>query len=550
MGADDSGHRAMLGTVIYYITAPIRLFGRSRAFRWTLAGALVIGLFFGATLWTLDTFFPAAMPPQNRPALAALPPLPAATGQSTIVAPVAVALPAIRAALDDAAPREFAGKKDNALTQLLGEADMGVQVTRGPMQVAGQADALTITTPLNGAVHLTGTVGTTAGKVAGGLGREIGNLFGKQVGQTVGDLAGKPFDQKTEFRGNVVVTSRPVLAANWRVEPNLKGSLTFGESNINIAGIKLNLGNELKSLIDPLVNEQIARLQTRLRNDPVIERTVRREWEKMCRSLPLGGGKTGLPALWLEMKPVKAFAAQPKIDTRNVTLTIGVQAQTRVGPSQTTPQCPFPAQLDLLPRAEQGRLVIGVPIDVPFTEVNKLINAQLKGQVFGKEAGSAAEVEVRKATVAASGDRLLISLLVKAVEKKSWFGFAAEGTVHIWGKPALDAQKQILRLTDLSVAVESEAAYGLLGAAARAAIPYVQDALAESAVIDLKPFTADARSKIDAALGDFREVAPGVRAESAIDELRLVGIAFDSKTLRIITEATGRASVAVTELPH
>jgi hypothetical protein len=540
----------MLGTAIYYLTAPIRLFGRSRAVRWTLAGLFVLGGCFGATLWTLDTFFPAATTPKNRPALAALPALPPASRASTIVAPVAVAIPAIRTALDNAAPREFAGKNDNVLTQLLGKADMGVEVKRGPMQVTGQPDTLTITTPLNGAVHLTGQVGTVAGKTVSGLGRSIGSLLGDKVGQTVGDLAGKPFDQKTEFRGNVLVTSRPTLTPAWRIEPNLTGSVSFNESSLNIAGVKLNLGNELKGFIDPVVNEQLSRLQARLRNDPMIENSARREWEKMCRSIPLGGGKTGLPALWLEMKPVKAFAGQPRIDNRNVTLTIGVQAETRIGPSQTKPQCPFPAQLDILPRAEQGRLAIGVPIDVPFTEVNKLIDAQLKGQVFGKEAGSAAEVEVRKATVAASGDRLLISLLVKAVEKKSWFGFGADATVHIWGKPALDAKKQILRMTDLEVAVESEAAYGLLGAAARAAMPYVKDALTESAVIDLKPFAADARAKIDEALAEFRQVTPGVRADTAVDDLRLVGIAFDSKTLRIITEASGRASVIVSELPR
>jgi hypothetical protein len=122
--------------------------------------------------------------------------------------------------------------------------------------------------------------------------------------------------------------------------------------------------------------------------------------------------------------------------------------------------------------------------------------------------------------------------------------------VHIWGKPALDTDKQILRLTDLEVAVESEAAYGLLGAAARAAMPYVQDALAENAVIDLKPFTADARARIGEALADFRQVTTGVRVDTAVDGLRLVGIAFDSKTLRIITEANGRAAVFVTELPR
>ena len=99
--------------------------------------------------------------------------------------------------------------------------------------------------------------------------------------------------------------------------------------------------------------------------------------------------------------------------------------------------------------------------------------------------------------VGASGDRLLISLDVKAREQKSWFGFGASANIDIWGKPVLDEKHQILRLTDTSLAVESEAAFGLLGAAARAAMPYLQNALAEKAVVDLKPFAADAKKKID-----------------------------------------------------
>jgi hypothetical protein len=186
---------------------------------------------------------------------------------------------------------------------------------------------------------------------------------------------------------------------------------------------------------------------------------------------------------------------------------------------------------------------------MPFTELNKLLEAQFKGKRFPEEKDAPVEVEVRKASVAASGDRLLISLLVKAVERKSWFGFGAEATVHIWGKPVLDQKQQILRLTDLSLAVESEAAFGLLGAAARAAMPYLQDALAQNAVVDLKPFAADAKTKIAAALVEFRQVTPGVRVDSTIDDVRLVGIDFDSKTLRVITEAQGAVRVTVSQLP-
>ena len=121
--------------------------------------------------------------------------------------------------------------------------------------------------------------------------------------------------------------------------------------------------------------------------------------------------------------------------------------------------------------------------------------------------------------------------------------------MHIYGKPVVDEKAQTLRLTDLSVAVESDAAFGLLGAAARAAMPYLQDALAQNAVIDLKPLMAEARTKIAAALADFRQVSPGVTVEAAVTEVRLTGIAFDAKTVRIFTEAAGTAKVTVSELP-
>src|SRR6185436_9752110 len=251
----------------------------------------------------------------------------------------------------------------------------------------------------------------------GGIGGAIGGLIGGgNVGKQIDNLAQKTLDQRTDFRGNVIVTSRPQLTSAWRIEPNLAGRLDFGDAGTNVAGIKVNLGNEIKSVLDPVVSNQIAALQLRLRNDPAIERAAREQWVKMCRSIPLGGGKTGLPQLYLEMRPVRAAAAQPQVDARNVTLTIGVQAETRIVPTQTKPSCPFPAQLELVPPMDNGKLAVGLPIDMPFTELNKLLVVQLKGKRFPDDKTAPVEIEVRGASLAAAGDRLLISLLVKARE--------------------------------------------------------------------------------------------------------------------------------------
>jgi len=230
-----------------------------------------------------------------------------------------------------------------------------------------------------------------------------------------------------------------------------------------------------------------------------------------------------------------------------VNLIMGIEAETRITSSQTKPNCPFPATLAIVPPGP-GQLNIGVPIDMPFVELNKIIEAQFAGKTFPEDGSGSVDVTVKRATLAASGDRLLISLLVNAREKKSFLGFGGEATVHIWGRPALDQAQQTLRLTDIQLAVESEAAFGLLGTAARAAMPYLQKQLADKAAIDLKPFASNAQKRIGAVIADYQKNEEGIRVGAEITSLRLAGIAFDSRTLRVIAEAEGSITVTVTAL--
>ncbi len=541
--------------IIYYLTAPLRLLGRSRGFRLASLAIIVVGVFFAATLWALDRFFPGATPAAQIVAkLEPLPPLQPLTRASYVIAPVAVALAAIQHSLEASTPRTMAGKGGNPVSSILSKADIGMTITRGNMAVNGRAGEMTVLTQLNGSLKITGQLASQAGNLTGGAVGGIAGLLdgalGKDLGKAVGGITGKVLDQNVELRSQVTVRARPSVTANWRLQPNLAAQVAVSDSSAQVAGIRINMASEARPLIERAVNEQVAALENRLRNDPSLERAAREQWTKMCRSIRLGGGTTGLPQLWLEMRPVRAAAAQPQIDARNVTLAVGIQADTRITPKESKPDCPFPATLDLVPPMDNGKLSIGLPIDVPFTELNKLLDVQLKGKRFPEGTDAPVEVEVRSATLAASGDRLLIALKVKAHERKSWFGFGAEASINIWGKPKLDPGTQILSLTDISLAVESEAAFGLLGTAARAAMPYLQQALAEKAVIDLKPFLNDAKAKIGVALNDFRQAKDGVEVEAAINNLRLTGIAFDSTTLRVIAEAEGTARVTVTELPR
>jgi hypothetical protein len=501
--------------------------------------ALMAVAFVGATL-AMQVLWPAAES-GRRPALAEVPPV---SRTSTIMAPTAITLGAIREMLEGAAPRDLSGKRNDIASKLLSNAEIGWTVNRGPLGVFGKPDVIGVSTALTGSLR---AVGQLSNQAAGGLGGAIGGILGKDFGRNVEKLAGRTLDQRTDIRGNAAMIAQPQLTPAWRLEPNLTTQFSVADANITIMGVRLNVSNEVRPLLERQVTEQVAHLQERLRNDPILERTARREWARLCRSFAIGAAGAGLPNLWVELRPKRALAAQPRVDDQAMTLLVGVEAETRIVPKETKPECPFPATLEIVPQAEQGRVNIAVPIDVPFTEVNRLIEAQFAGKTFPDDNSGAYALTVRRASVAASGDRLLISLRVKAAERTSWLGLGAEADVFVWGRPVLDPETQMLRLTDVALELESE---GVMGAALRAAAPYLQAAVAERTTIDLKPFAANARKNIAAAIGEFRGAGDGVRVDASVADLRVVDIAFDATTLRIIAEADGVAKVTVTSLPR
>jgi hypothetical protein len=508
-----------------------------------LLAAAVIAVSFFVSLKAMDWFSPRGA--ILRPTAADLPPLPPAPRSSVILAQLTIPVTAIRDAADRGTPRTFSGKADNPVSQVLQNADIGWTASRGPIGVTGGQDALSLTTALTGKLNVTGSL---ASKATGAVGDAIGGLLGADVGKQIGSINIKAVNANAEIKGNVTVTSRPKLAAAWRVEPNLSGQVNLGDTSLSVAGARVNVPAQIKPLLDKNVADQIAAAGARIRNDTSLERNARIQWAKACRSIPLEGGNASAPALWLELRPTRAVAVQPNVSATAITMTLGIEAETRITPTQTTPNCPFPEKISIVPPT-QPIVAIGIPVDIPFADVDKIVEAQLVGRNFPEDGSASVNVTVKRAQVSASGDRLLISLLVNAKEKTGWFSFGGEATVQIWGRPLLDQANQTLRLTNIELAVESEAAFGLLGAAARAVMPHLQKVLAERTTVDLKPFLGDAQKMIASAISDLQKNEDGVRIAAEITSLNLADVAYDSKTLRIIAEATGTINVTAAGLP-
>jgi len=161
-----------------------------------LLGIAVVAVSFFVSLKTMDWLSPRGT--VGAPVLVELPPLPPAPRNSSIIAPVKIALTAIRDAADRGAPRTFAGKADNPVSQILQNADIGWTASRGPITATGAQDVLSLATPLTGTLNVTGSLSS---KATGAVGNALGSLLGGNVAKQIGSVNIKALNASAEIKG-------------------------------------------------------------------------------------------------------------------------------------------------------------------------------------------------------------------------------------------------------------------------------------------------------------------------------------------------------------
>src|SRR6202035_2672958 len=278
-----------------------------------LLGIAVILVSFFVSLKTMDWLAARrAVPP---PAIAELPPLPPAARVSSIMVPVAISISAIRDVADRAAPRNFAGKAENPVSQVLQNADIGWTASRGPIQAAGAQDVLSLAMPLTGKLNVTGSLSS---KATGAVGDVLSGLVGGNAAKQIGSINIKALNASAEIKGNVTFTSRPKFSQAWHLEPNLAAQVSLGDTSLIVAGARVNVPAQVKPVIEKNVAEQVAAAETRVRNDRTFEQSARAQWARACRSIPLQGtgAASSLPPRWLRSRASTPLRSQRRSESR------------------------------------------------------------------------------------------------------------------------------------------------------------------------------------------------------------------------------------------
>jgi hypothetical protein len=481
-----------------------------------LAVSAVIALVAAAALILLPAWrsssFQAALP--AIPPATPLPPLPSPS--STVIVPIEVRLDGIARHLNARLRRSGAEEEENFARDLLRDDRMAYSWTRGDLALSAQDGALVVAAPLTGRV-------TAEGRLA----------FARVTGAA-------------DIEGTATLRARPTLRTSWRIDPGLHGfAVDIREANLRLGPVSTSARRIATRLAERYVERALPDLNAAIAEDAFLETAARRAFADLCRSHPVR--RPDLPAIFVEVRPRRAIAAQPRITGEALALVIGIEAEIRISDSETRPDCPFPSELVLVDPPAEGPLAVAAPVELTFGAVNAALT-RLNGRTVEDRARGIA-VEIGRVTVRPAGTRLLVSAEVRARPPgiAGRLAGAFSGTVHALAEPRLDAETRSLRLRDVALDVGSRepltAAFGGTAAA------LVEGFLAEQTTIDLSRELDRLNAAAETAVRELAARREGVRLDIRLNRSTLEGLAFDGERLRVTVLLGGTLRAEVVDIP-
>ena len=160
---------------------------------------------------------------------------------------------------------------------------------------------------------------------------------------------------------------------------------------------------------------------------------ARDAWRQACGNFDIA------PELGMELqfRPVAARATQPRIDTANISLEVGIDAHTSIGTGLTEPEC-----TSLTGVAIEDEIPDIIEFIIPATVGYEQLDSALTSNYVDRELGSGVVATIESISVRPIEGSLLLTAEV-FVREEEWFGARAKGTVYIVAEPRLDTDAQV-----------------------------------------------------------------------------------------------------------
>lgn len=307
---------------------------------------------------------------------------------------------------------------------------------------------------------------------------------------------------------------------------------------------------DIRSHVDKPLRDQLDAMAAKIRKAvpaDIIKREVEKAWRVYSVSI---GNAAGFEA-WAHVVPLEIGTSGVTVENDQISIGVSLKASTELSTqaSANTELQPLP-QLVRQP-AGPGRLSIALPVRTGYDVIRTAVLAEVCGKAFSADVpGGKAQVIVKDAVVYPSDDKVAIGNSFEASLPGRLFNVA--GKLFLTGKPVVENDGMLVRLTDISFARRLD--NPLWNVASVIFEEKIKKAIAEAARIDLAPEITKRSETLKAALADpsktqgvkvtIRDVKAGVEAivpeATALAVLIKVDVGIDAKLV----------TIPVTKLPN
>ena len=506
-------------------------------------GALVLAVL--TTAWYVYFVSSPIRPPIPTSASSGTTPSP--TSPSTLSIPVSIPIETLDSHLEGLIPNSWA---DSSTEEILDELDLSAsarwKLHRSALGLSARDAALHARPGFSGPVHLSVDLGPVG------------------VNATV------------ELRGRLLLSTQPQLQSDWQLTiPDLSLRAEYDEATVPVTipltrHISVDFIERIPIVKDlPLIGElvsgfrEVVRTVTKpieelttvdvsvrgivrdymepsienLRRDiieevaaaPLLREAAAASWKKLCSTVALGSG------VWLQLKPVRAYASQPRITDDTILLQLGIDAHTQLLLEDQQPTCPFPETLALRSPGP-NRIEINLPAQISYAILDDALTEFFAGQSFG----DAILVRVDDITHVGPAEGSLVLGVAITVDTRKWFLSRAEGTLYFLVTPHLDVDSQTMHFLDVSMDAESR--NHLLHAVGEIGEPLLERAI-EQYTLELEPFRQRLLREGNEWIASL--AMEGLTVSGEILDIRLTRLEAGANALQLQGTTTATASVEI-----
>ncbi|MDX5422933.1 MAG: DUF4403 family protein, partial [Hymenobacteraceae bacterium] len=350
--------------------------------------------------------------------------------------------------------------------------------------------------------------------------------------------------EDTSFDMVIKTESKISLTEDYKINTITSGDFEWGNTKpvLELGPLKIGLAR----FVEPAMRSQMAtlskQLDKELQNYLDMRKYVADAWQLVQEPVKLDDDMNA----WLTIVPkeVRVAPLQAKNGTLNTRLgitsyiTVTTDGKPQLQPNKNLPKLIVDSRM-------ADDIQIGLTANIPYAHASRLLQEQVARQTY-KFDGGKSQVTVNDASIAPSGDQLVLMLDVDGKTKAGLFTKKIVGKVYLRGTPYYDAETASIKVRDVDYDLDTKDK--LLSTASWLAKNKFKDMIQAQVNIPVKGEFENAKKMLQATLDKQGRVHESLLLRGNIKDIAPDNIYLTQEGIKAVVNAKGNLTATIDRL--